>query len=53
MGPKVHINIYVDARFRPQKPAQGLILTVSGPKMRINNYVDARFEYQKPAKTRF
>ena len=50
-GPKPHINIYVDARFGPQEPVQGMMLTASGHKMPINIYVDAHFEYQKPAKT--
>ena len=27
LGPKTRINIYVDARFGPQKPAQGMIFT--------------------------
>ena len=27
LGPETRINIYVDARFGPQKPAQGMIFT--------------------------
>ena len=27
LGPRTRINIYVDARFGPQKPAQGMIFT--------------------------
>ena len=50
-APQMRINIYVDARFVPQKPAQGMVLTASGPKLRINIYVDAPFKFQKQAET--
>ena len=47
----MRINIYVDARFVPQQPAQGMVLTASGPKLHIDIYVDARFKLQKLSDT--
>ena len=43
LGPKMRINIYVDAHLGQQKPAQCMIFSTLGAKMRINIYVDARF----------